>query len=136
MPISTIIDDGFYGLQLYYICRQAALMYSTYVTFPVPRSAAHRDELLMALRDTIESSQDSGEKQDASAILLWCAFLGGIVARGSPQQTWYTEQTRNLSARNGIQNWNQMKNFMRWFAWLGAACDVGGHALWIDMQRD
>jgi hypothetical protein len=130
------VDDLYSGLQLYYTCRQAALIYSTYVTFPVPRSAAHRDEQLMIIRNAIESSQECGEKQDASAVLLWCAFIGGIVACGSPQQAWYTEQTRNLSARNCIEDWNQLKNFLKSFAWLGAACDIGGHVLWIDMQRD
>ena len=126
----TIQQIPQFAVQIYKSCRVAALLYSTHVTFPLPRTTQTRLRVVPELQTTICEINLRFVEEQVLRVLLWCTVVTGIASKGAPEHPWFVAQLLKLSDLLDIRSWQELQEIMRGFAWVDTACDQGGYALW------
>jgi hypothetical protein len=132
-PVETVLDacdlspdDTFVSHELYLTCRLATNLYTTHVTFPVPRSALLRAMILPLLTDKL----DQITKIMSSPLLLWCATVAAIAAEEMPEYSQLTAHVRDLCHDLKVTSYVRFLEILQSFAWVEVACCEGCYRLW------
>jgi hypothetical protein len=110
---------------IYGACRTTALLFSIHVLFPLPAPSSPRaillDHLVMFLSfvDIIEEILLPGWSEMA----LWCSFVGGISALNSDKRGHFVTKIKDTDLASGLESWEQAREELQRFVWLGSACD-------------
>lgn len=116
---------------LYDACRITALLYSTHVTFPVPRTASQREDVLTSHRTKLLAiGPHIRQSSEVLELQLWCTIIGGIASEHGTHRNWYTIEVKRLASLCGVQSSLQLMETMERFAWMEEACQAGARALW------
>jgi hypothetical protein len=122
---------------LYDTCRMTALLYSTHVTFPVPRTASQREDMLTSHRiKLLATGPHIIQSSQVLELLLWCTVIGGIASEHSTHRHWYTIEVKRLFTLCGVKSSLQLMETMKRFAWMEEACQGGARALWNAADGD
>ncbi|EHK48563.1 hypothetical protein TRIATDRAFT_53915 [Trichoderma atroviride IMI 206040] len=124
-------------LNLYDACRMTALLYSTHVTFPIPRTASQREDVVTSHRNKLlATGPHISQSTEALELLLWCTVIGGIASEHGTHRHWYTTEVKRLSSLCGVQSCLQLMETMERFAWMEKACQACACALWNAADGD
>ncbi|KAF7125591.1 hypothetical protein CNMCM5793_001830 [Aspergillus hiratsukae] len=132
-PVETVLelcelspDDFSVSHGLYLICRLAANLYATHVTFPLPRSAPIRAMIIPLLA----SKLDQMTQVLCSPLLLWCATVAAIAAEEMPEHPRLVEHVQTLCQGLNITSYPHFVGILETFAWVEVACSEGCRRLW------
>ncbi|KAL3466084.1 hypothetical protein BJX64DRAFT_36395 [Aspergillus heterothallicus] len=120
---------------IYFLLRLGAFLYSTHVTFPLPRPLRLRKLLLSHLSAYFDSITDLNFPEGVPLeLFLWPAAIAAIAARDEPCRMQFMLLVSRLCKETGISTWEHFRNTMRSFAWVDCACDQEGEHVWTDAR--
>jgi hypothetical protein len=121
---------------LYESIRNATIIFSVAVTFPLPPLMGIFRKLASVLKEILEESKFDPCWQLCPKTLLWILILGGIAALGTIERTWYVQNLVAISAALGLSNWEEVSDELDNYLWLNSACEAGGRMLWLEVMND
>lgn len=124
-------------LNLYDACRMTTLLYSTHVTFPIPRTTSQREDLVTTHRSKLlATGPHIRQNTQALELLLWCSVIGGIASEHGTHRNWYMTEVKKLSSLCGVKSCLQLMETMKRFAWMEEACQACACVLWNAAHGD
>jgi len=128
-----LLDEEVTNICLYESIRNAALIYSAAVTFPLPALSGHFHKLVSILQPLLETSKFNPCWRKCPKTLLWILVLGGIAALDTIEREWFVIHIAVLAKVLKVASWEQVVEIMEGFLWLDSACDAGGQVLWAEV---
>lgn len=106
------------SMKLYLICHLAMLLYTTHVTFPLPKPTVVRGVLLRSLCPRLQSiiCQDC-----SSPLLLWCTSLALIALDGTGPSDEILVLFKILCCNLQVTSLEKLLSILRSFAWVDYA---------------
>ncbi|EXL90535.1 hypothetical protein NOF04DRAFT_19692 [Fusarium oxysporum II5] len=105
--------------EIYLTCRLALFLYATHVTFPLPRSATIRRQLLQQLCNKIEFL---AERSTARRLLLWCVSVVLVASDIEPEKA-IVDLFKMLCYELELTDLNGLLMLLREFALVDKAID-------------
>lgn len=120
---------------LYEACRISVLIFSIGVVFPIPYEAAPLPRLTELLKIEIRAILSPFcQSLDAQGVLIWILTVGGIVAIGTEERSWFVSRLKDILESCSVREWAQFKRVLRRMLWLDSACDVAAYKLWDEIN--
>ncbi|PGG96565.1 hypothetical protein GX51_07761 [Blastomyces parvus] len=133
--------------KIYEPIRLAAMVYSMLVVYPLPAanrpftrlSRMMKAALIAAEIENIIPTPTNPYITDhcwssATEMLLWVMVLGTMAARNTPSEDWFVERSRDAMRVVGVGSWEQLKRGLERVMWMDCVCDVGGLAVWNEVN--
>lgn len=122
---------------VYEACRLAMLVFSIGVVFPIPINNTPLPVLAQKLQAALRRPEASPMYTDMKyrIPLLWILTLGGIAAFDGPaERAFFASALGNLTRRNGLSSWSDVKRGMELMLWYDTACDEAGETFFAEAQ--
>lgn len=117
----------------YECCRLAALMYSTAILYPMPRSTGIPQRLIAEIKKCIEQISMEVLFGGATAFFVWVLMLTGVAAAGLPERPWYEGKLVDLLTVEDVSRWSEVKKIVSSYLWMDSASDEAAMLLWDDI---
>jgi len=119
---------------LYTVCRISLLIYSNMVIFPLPPVSGVSARLCTALKDSLGNETSSSAWRNAPKLIIWALILGGISDGSDVERPWFINKYVQLSSSLAINTWEQLKQCLNSFLWLGFVLDQAAISFWAESQ--
>lgn len=137
LPSGNEIESGeIRSTRMYDAIRNAAMIYSAAVTFPLPPLQGIFRKLANRLRFIAEESKSDAFWPQFPKTLLWVLTLGGIAAFDTADRAWYVRNLAVVSASLNTIEWSNVVEGLKSHLWLESACDDSGRCLWVEVSRE
>jgi hypothetical protein len=131
LPKRVPIMQSWETCDVYESCRLSAIIFSTALLFPVPRSTGLPQKLVKDVKQCLEQTNfifliDEGVR----AFFIWVLVLAGVAADGLPERAWFEESLTDLVIVGGVTRWSEVKKIVESYLWMESGCDSGAMDLW------
>jgi hypothetical protein len=112
-------------------CRLAAIVFTTGLLFPVPRSTGVPQTLVTEIKKCLEQiSFDFLGSEGVRLFFIWVMVIGGISAERLPERPWFEKSLTDLLASGGVREWVEVEKIVESFLWMVPGCESGAMELW------
>jgi len=119
---------------LYESTRLATYIYALLITFPFSANMAPFEELAALLRNEVSVLDTLDLCIEDIKLLVWVLVMGGIAAVAAVERVWFVSMLREVVGVVEIRSWEEMRDLLGGFLWLGSANDVDGRVLWGEVE--
>jgi hypothetical protein len=92
------------------------------------------EELAALLRNEVSVLNTLDLCIEDSKLLVWVLVMGGIAAVDTLERIWFVSMLREVVGAVDIGSWEEMRDLLGGFLWLGSANDVDGRVLWEEVE--
>jgi hypothetical protein len=118
---------------IYDCCRYSALLFSTGVLFPMPRSTGVPLRLIEEIKKCVDQTGlVSLMVGTTRPLFIWALMLTGIAAAGL-SEPWIKETLLVLLKMERVSRWNEIKKIVESFLWMDFGCNGTAMELWDDI---
>ena len=121
---------------LYEVYRITAILYSNAVIFPISARYEWHENLLLQLREVLESPGFSHWLYDPSGIGVWALFVGGIAAYRTQHFEFFKGLLRTVLLAIGLRSYDDTLKILMRFVWSDSACELGAAMVWESLGLD
>jgi hypothetical protein len=118
---------------LYELCRLGALAYVLLFLYPLPRQNGPHETIAQRLLTALDFASSFNLWRREPKLVLWAAFMGGIMARGTPMRIWYVDRLNSPKIKHTLVEWTAVTNTLSNYLWLENECDREGGMFWQDI---
>jgi hypothetical protein len=119
---------------LYESTRLATYIYALIITFPFSANMAPFDDLAALLRNEVSVLDTLDLGIEDMKLLAWVLVMGGIAAVDTVERIWFVSMLREIVGAVEIWGWEEMRDLLGGFLWLGSVNDVDGRVLWGEVE--
>lgn len=119
---------------IYEACRQAALVYSDMVLWPMPPGSGVKPRLVRKIREILEQPIVQHDWHLHGDLLLWIALMSGIASTFTPDRLFYVQQLRQ-HALSHAYTFVQFKNLMKLHLWWDHVIEEPAERLWLEAEK-
>ena len=115
---------------IYEVCRSTAVLYANAVILALPPHSEWHKPVIEHLRRLLEISSLHLWTEDASTLLIWSLFVGGIASYGTPDRKYFERCLRGTLLEGNRISWSAVRQNLKEFLWADSACEHGAAILW------
>jgi hypothetical protein len=119
---------------LYESTRLATYIYALLITFPFSANMAPFDDLTALLRNEVSVLDTLDLCIEDIKLLVWVLVMGAVAAIDTVERIWFVSMLRQVVGAVEIGSWEEMRDLLGRFLWLGSTSDVDGRVLWGEVE--
>ena len=119
---------------LYESTRLATYIYALLITFPFSANMAPFEELAALLRNEVSVLDTLDLCIEDIKLLVWVLVMGAVAAIDTVERIWFVSMLRQVVGVVEIGSWEEMRDLLGRFLWLGSTSDVDGRVLWGEVE--
>ena len=108
---------------IYDICRLTSVIYATAVMLGMPPHLGWHVVLAARLRSLLETVALDQWREDASDLLMWSLFIGGLASYRSEHRVYFEETLRGVLRRRDLASWPSVRSILHGYLWSDSACE-------------
>jgi hypothetical protein len=92
------------------------------------------DDLAALLRNEVSVLDTLDLCIEDIKLLVWVLVMGAVAAIDTVERIWFVSMLRQVVGAVEIGSWEEMRDLLGRFLWLGSTSDVDGRVLWGEVE--